>query len=146
MLDDATWQALALVLTLLAGAWTVYAFRRRGWASGLRGVGLTLLPAAAYLTGTLRLAGRIVDAVADWATRLVFSPTVWIGVVLFVVAVVLFGLAGLVAGRTPRHREVGSGRRGRSLPGNRTAERPGGPPVDDDLAEIEEILKRRGIS
>ena len=43
--DDVTWGALTLTLTLLGGIWTWCAFRRRGLASGLRGAGFTLLPA-----------------------------------------------------------------------------------------------------
>ena len=37
--DEVTWGALTLTLTLIGGLWTVYAFRRRGVASGLRGAG-----------------------------------------------------------------------------------------------------------
>ena len=56
--DDVTWGALTLTLTLLGGIWTWLAFRRRGVVSGLRGAAFTLLPAAAWLTGTLQLFTR----------------------------------------------------------------------------------------
>ena len=48
----------------------------------IRGLAITLLPAAAWLTGTLRLFTEIADAVTDWAVHLVFSPKVWLGVIL----------------------------------------------------------------
>ena len=38
--DDVTWGALTLTLTLLGAFWTWLAFRRRGLASGLRGAAL----------------------------------------------------------------------------------------------------------
>jgi hypothetical protein len=143
MVDDVTWQALTLVLTLCAGAWTVYAFRRRGVASGLRGAALTLLPLAALMTGTLRMFGRIGDAVLDWATRLVFSPVVWIGFTLFGVSVALFVVAGMVGRRSgDQPRAAPPSSRPDHLPPSRRGE----PAVDDDLADIEAILKKRGIT
>ena len=93
-MDDVAWGVLTFGLTLLGGIWTWFAYQRRGLAAGLRGAGLTLLPLAAYFTKTLKMFGRIVDAVGDWATDLVFSPRVWVGVVLAGVAGVLY-----VAGR-----------------------------------------------
>ena len=73
-MDDVTWGALALVLTMLGGFYTWWAYRNRGATPALRALALTLLPAAAWLTGTLKMFTRIVDAVVDWATDLVFSP------------------------------------------------------------------------
>ncbi|MDP2774107.1 MAG: hypothetical protein Q8O61_11185, partial [Nocardioides sp.] len=90
-MDDVTWAALALTLTLLGGIWTWLAYQRRGLPAALKGAGLTLLPLAAYLTKTLQMLTEVGDAVADWATTLVFSPVVWVGVVLGGAAVVLFG-------------------------------------------------------
>lgn len=144
-MDDATWFAFALTLTLLLGIGAYVAFRRRGLGAGLTGAGLTLLPMAAYLTRTLRMFTRIGDAVVDWAASLVFSPTVWVGLGLAGVAVALLG-----AGRLLRRRNPSSapqvGRRS-----DRPASLPGGAaggasaPPDDDLADIEALLRRRGI-
>ena len=36
-MDDASWLAWTATLTVLGAVWTVYAFRNRGAASGLRG-------------------------------------------------------------------------------------------------------------
>jgi hypothetical protein len=146
--DEATWTALAAVLTALGAAWTWFAFRHRSVASGLRGAGLTLLPAAAWLTGTLQMFTEIGGSVADWATDLVLSPRVWAGVVLAGLAVVLLVVSGIV-----RDRALAKGTRARTREAERGSPRqelpestPGEPPLDDDMAEVEAILRRRGIS
>ena len=137
-----TWGAFALTLTLLGGIWTWVAFRRRGVASGLRAAAFTLLPMAAYLTRTLRLFTRVAGAIADWAASLVFNPFVWVGFVLFGVSVSLFVVSGLLRARELGGRPEKGGRRGKQLPpGGR-----GAPAIDDDMAEIEALLRKRGIS
>jgi hypothetical protein len=162
--DSTTWAALALVLTLLGAAWTWVSWRRRGVAAGLRALAWTLIPVAAWLTGTLRLIGGIVEDVVDWAARLVFSPSVWLGVIVAAVAVGLWVLSGLMRARgigargegqqdrpvgsgrgTP---EVGAGKAGRSGKAGRTRAASKPAPAsddDDDMADIEAILKRHGI-
>ena len=137
-MDDATWTALALTLTLLGAAGTWLALRRRGVVAGLRGAGLTLLVPAAWLTDTLRMFTRIADAVGDWALGLALSPVVWTGIVLAGVSVLRLGTASVLSSRG-----VGT----RSRPAVEAApERRGAPAIDDDLADIEALLKRRGIS
>jgi hypothetical protein len=153
--DDLTWGALTLTLTLIGGLWTVYAFRRRGVASGLRGAGLTLLPAAAWMTGTLEMFTDIGGAVADWATTLVFSPVVWAGIVLAGISVLLLGASGALRERgrggkpgsaladgSTKASKKGS-KKSRELP---PGSGPGAPAIDDDMADIEAILRRRGIT
>ena len=145
-MSEATWAALTATLTLLGAIWTVYAFRNRGVASGLRGAGFTLLPAAAYTTGTLEMFTEIGQSVLDWATSLVFSPIVWAGVVLTGLSVVLFMVSGAMrergiggpagVGAAPERERKGLGRARQSEPAV----------VDDDLADIEAILRKRGIS
>jgi hypothetical protein len=149
--DEVTWGALTLTLTAIGAVWTWLAFQRRGVASGLRGAAYTLLPAAAFLTGTLEMFSEIGGSVADWATHLVFSPTVWLGIMLAGVSVVLFGVSGKLRSRQlgdakPRHdKAVGdsSNPRAGELP---AAGRKGEPAIDDDMAEIEAILRKRGIT
>jgi hypothetical protein len=151
-MDDATWAALSLVLTLMGGGWTWYAFRNRGITAGIRGAALTLLPPAAYLTGTLEAGVRIVDVVADWGAGLVFSPSVWFGMVLLGISVTLFFLANLLGSRGKGGAEPEAEKRADRKKKDRPAElaQPpagrGKPVIDDDLAEIEAILKKRGIS
>ena len=148
-----TWGALALALTVLGGGYTWWAFRHRGVAAGTRGAALTLLPPAAWLTGTLRMLTRIADAVGDWAVRLVFSPAVWAGVVLAGLSGVLFVLAGFLGRRSPTGSADGADRGRGPVAGaaerGRLGPAPAGrsnPVVDPELADIEAILKKRGIS
>ncbi|HZP14550.1 MAG TPA: hypothetical protein VFA96_01915 [Nocardioides sp.] len=91
-MDNAAWGALALALTVLIGVVTWGRARTRGPRTLVRGAGIALLPIAAYLTHTLKLIGRISSAVADWATGFVFSPVVWVGIVIAAVgAALIFG-------------------------------------------------------
>jgi hypothetical protein len=152
--DSSTWQALGLTLTVVGLLLSAVVWKRRGPASGLRGVAWSLLPLAAGLTGTLRLAGDIARAVGHWATRLVFSPVVWSGVVLAGISVVLFVVSGTMRSR-------GIGTRGRkpaaglpaersskpaSTPGSRAKAGGGRPAVqDEDMDDIEAILRKHGI-
>lgn len=151
-LDSATWAALALVLTAAGAACSYVAWRRHGLAAGTRGLAWTLLPVAAYLTGTLRLAGQITHDVTAWAVRLAFSPFVWLGIVVAGVSVVLFG-----ASATMRRRGIGTRERPptkRALKRQQTRQ-VAAPPrrkaeptlsTDDDLEDIAAILKKHGIS
>lgn len=152
-MDDAAWTALAMTLTALGGIYTWLAWRRRGVVAGLRGVAITLLAPALWLTDSLRMLTRIVDAVGDWALGLVFSPVVWAGVVLGGLSAVLFVVTGVMSARG-----VGASTARSSLPeasgpaGSARGEKQGRaqgkgePAIDDDLAEIEALLRKRGIS
>lgn len=144
--NPATW-ALALSLAILAGVWTFFAVRQGRHAAAVRGAGLVLLPFGLLLTGTLTLVLRILDAVSLWATRLVFSPSVWLGAALVVVALALiFGGRSLERRRGGKDvgrggdapdRELTAPKRGRAAPATTG---------DPELDEIEAILRRRGIS
>jgi hypothetical protein len=136
--DDVAWGALALSLTLLGGIWTWFAYRRRGFAAGLRGAAFTLLPLAAYLTKTLQMLGEIGDAVADWATSLVFNPQVWLGIVIAGVAGVLFVVSGWLGARRDDTPKQVRGKKPEAVEGSAI--------VDDDMADIEAILRDRGIT
>jgi hypothetical protein len=136
--DDVAWGALAVALTVLGGIWTWFAYQKRGFAAGMRGAAFTLLPLAAYLTKTLQMFGEIGDAVADWATALVFSPRVWLGIVVAGVSGVLFVVSGWLGGRR--------GDKTKKVKGSKPREVEGAAPVDDDLADIEAILRSRGIT
>lgn len=146
-MDQATWAALTAALTVLGAIWTWTAYRRHGLGSGLRALGVTLLPMAAWLTGTLRLATKIGTAVADWATSLVFNPLTWGGIGLAGVSVVLWVVGGIL-----RDREISRGKSAGEVTSTRSKRLPptdrstGGSPVDDDMADIEALLKKRGIT
>ena len=145
-IDTITWQALTLVLTLAGLVTTGMLWRLRGPASGLRMLGISLLPAAAYLTGTLRLLWEIGDALVSWAVRLTFSPAVWLGTALAGVSVLLFTVAGVLrrrqAGKAPAPSASALPRTTSSAPAKPTS----GAAKDEDMDEIEAILKRHGIS
>ncbi len=98
-IDAVTWQALGLVLTVVGLVLSAVVWTRRGPTAGLRAAAWSLLPLAAGLTGTLRLLAEVAGAVTTWATRLVFSPVVWIGLAVAVVAAVLFVVSGLMRRR-----------------------------------------------
>ncbi len=152
--DATTWQALGAVLTVLGLLISIVLWKRRGPATGLRGVAWSLLPLAAGLTGSLRLIWRIGDAVVDWAVRLVFSPVVWAGIVVAGVAVVLFGVSGAMRARGGRttsatsRKEARSQREAKAVAGERSAPPAGksGPAQDDGMEDIEAILRKHGIS
>lgn len=162
-MDDVTWVALTLTLTAVFAGVSWLAYQRRGLGAGLKGAGITVLPAAAYLTDTLRMFTRIVTAVGDWATGLVFSPLVWIGLVLAGMGVLLFGAGRAVdARRRPdaasdadkpgRTQTKPSGRLGPgrakgapASPVNDAAANPDNK-VDGELDEIEALLRKRGIT
>lgn len=148
--DAATWQALGLVLTIAGLLVSVVVWRRAGAGRGLRAAAWSLVPLAAGLTGLLRLAWDILDLLLSWAVRLVFSPVVWLGIVVAVVALVLH-----VVGTLLLRRSSGSGRRelapGGERPGTAPAPRGGRPAraqgqVIDDQDDIEAILRKHGIS
>ena len=108
--EGTTWAALTAALTVAGAIWTWIAFRRRGAANGLRAMGFTLLPAAAWLTGTLEMVVEIAGSVTDWATGLVFNVLTWSGVGLAGLALVLFVVSGFIRDRQLA-RGAGAGRR-----------------------------------
>jgi len=150
-MDEAAWGALAITLTLLGGLYTYVAYQRRGLAAALRGAGLTLLPVAAWLTGVLELLTEVGDAVGGWAVKLALSPSLWAGVALAGFAVVLFVVSGFLAkrgvGSKPKAAKAPRSERKTLSPADA---RPSAPVVDDgvdaEMAEIEAILRKRGIT
>lgn len=133
-MDNAAWGALALALTVLVGVVTWTRARTRGPRTLVRGAGIALLPIAAYLTHTLRLIGRITSAVADWATGFVFSPVVWVGIVVAAIGAALIFGARWVPG-------TATARRAAKEPKAVTAT---GSSSEDD--ELTALLRKHGIS
>ncbi|MFD0690381.1 hypothetical protein [Actinomadura fibrosa] len=140
-MSDAAIFAISLGVTLagLVISWGVY--RRRGAASGTRAVAWSLVPLAAALTG-----------VTEFFVDLAFDPEKWAGVALAGLAVVLY----LASGAALSRRGGGGGKSAEKGGGEpkaaRRAAKPKGavggasPSGDPDLAEIEQILRNRGIS
>src|ERR1700733_6908270 len=86
---------LGLVLSYLV-------MRRRGLGSGLRGAAWSLLPLAAYLTGSVKMFWKIGVAIADFAKGFVFSTEVWSGIAVAGLAVLLFVVSGPLRRRGKR--------------------------------------------
>src|SRR5688572_30055998 len=125
----------------------------------MRALGFTTLPVAAWLTGTLEMVTEIAGSVTDWATGLVLDPRTWTGIGLAGLAVVLWVVSGILRDRQLARAQQGGGepsarqRRRAAAPGKArgTSLPPGSQPssapvVDEDMADIEAMLKRRGIS
>jgi hypothetical protein len=148
MLDDAAWLALTAALTVLGALWTVRSYRKRGAAGAVRGVAVTLLPPAAFLTGTLELVTDVTSATVDWATGLVFNPFMWIGIAMAGLSVLLFGVSSRMTARSEARPETKGAVAGQpAAPGlPASSDKRGEPLIDDDLADIEAILKKRGIT
>src|SRR5487761_211396 len=154
------WLPLCGGLTGLGLVVSWFAFRRRGFAAGLRGVAWSLLPLAAYLTGAIEMIWKIGVAIGDFGTSFIFSPEKWAGVAVVVVAAVAFVVSGLLRRSRP-------GKGGKPKDGTKDGKKDGKPKVaaekgqaiaarpgkavagaddDDDFSEVEKILRSRGIS
>ena len=146
-MDEAAWGALTLSLTVLGGIYTWFAFRSRGFVAGLRGVGFTIIPVALLLTDTLEMATKIGSAVGDWVGGFVFSPASWLGIILAVASVTCFVAAGFLAergvGAAPSEKKPG---RKELTKGKGTKKEPVLSDVDPEMAEIEALLRKRGIT
>ena len=161
------WLPLCAGLTGIGLVASWFAMRRRGLRAGLRGAAFSLLPLAAYLTGSIEMFWKIGTAIGTFATSFVFSPKVWSGVGVAVLAAGLFvvsaggrrrkrarkagqavadpvapgGTAGgpgdVAAGKGPGRKELAT---------KPARARKGAPDDDDDMAGVEDILRRHGIT
>lgn len=174
--NSITWLPLCAALTGIGLVISWFVMRRRGLGSGLRGAAWSLLPLAAYLTGSIKMFYKIGTAIGDFATSFVLSPKVWSGVGVAGLAAVLFVVSGPAKRRRRRARRVSGedahgetaapvqpgsalepAARGKPDKKNVTAgtrkgaletspaRAPKKAPADDDMREVEEILRRRGI-
>jgi len=168
--NDLTLLPFCVGLTLLGliGSWA--AWRRRGLAAGTRGVAWSLLPVSLYLTGLLELLWDVVKSVSSWVAHLIFSPTVWAGVALFGVSVVLYVVSGVAMRRRggavpekaakPKTPSAAVGELTATGPEPASAGKPAAKPAkaakapkaakgqesSEEFDEIEDILKRHGIN
>ncbi len=136
---------LCIGLALLGVIATGFAWRRRNKGRVIQGVALALAPVALYFSGLLRLLWNGIVAVGTWASTLILSPAIWFGLALLGFCVVLWVVGGIVARRSrARAKAVPSKSSAAALPAKGKSDR-NQPPVDDDMAEIEALLKARGI-
>lgn len=155
--DQIAWLPLCGGLTALGLVLSWFAWRRRGAAAGLRGAAWSLLPLAAYLIGVVKLLWRFGVAIGDFAGSFVLSPLVWSGVIVVAVSIILF----VVSGQMRRRRKAKSAGAPGAVAGNGRPAAPARPgaaalpaqqpkgkgkaAADDDMSDVEEILRRRGI-
>jgi membrane protein implicated in regulation of membrane protease activity len=88
--NSIAWFPLCIGLTGAGLVLSWFTWRRKGVRRGIRAVAWSLLPLALYLTGSILLVGRIGSAIVQFASSFVFSPKTWAGVILFVLAAVIF--------------------------------------------------------
>jgi hypothetical protein len=171
------WLPLCAGLTGIGLVASWFAMRRRGLMAGLRGAAWSLLPLAAYLTGSIAMFWKIGTAIGTFATSFAFSLKVWSGVGVAALAALLFvvsaagrrrkrargkqaageqpgpagrggmdaaGRNGTATGGAGKDRAKGSA--GKELVAKPTRAAKGVPDDDDDMAGVEDILRRHGIT
>jgi hypothetical protein len=149
------WWPWAGAMTVLLLVVTVLTWRRRGAGTGLKLLGVSLLPMAAVLLGLQRTLRLVVTAVWDFIRQFVGITTAWIGLGMAALGVLLYLLGGAINAR--QLSRARAGQPGEVQDGTRPAVGPSGstaratkankkPDGDDDLSDVEEILRRRGIS
>lgn len=175
------WLPLCAALTALGLVVTYALGRRRGFRAMLRGAAWSLLPLAAYLTGSIQMFWKIGAAIGNFATGFVFSPVKWAGIAVAGLSAVLFvattgrerrkaarakaaaraaekqdkkaagsaatpaGLDGAQAGATVPLPATRRPEPAKNQAPAAKSPRKGAAPLDDDMKDIEEILRKRGI-
>ena len=132
--NDVVWLPNALILTAVLAAVAVWRWRRKGPLIGMRWVGVAMLPLALYAIGLFRLIWTVGLASSRFVTGFVFRPSVWLGLFLALIAVVLIVLPSKVAGKDA----VTDRESPKALSKKRSTS-------DDDMTDIEDILKKHGI-
>jgi hypothetical protein len=155
------WWPVAGALTLVGLVLTVLLWRRRGAGAGMRMLGVSLLPGAIVLVGLQGVLKELWKSVFRFATNLLFSPQIWVGVGMGVLAVLCILIGNRLTVR--KLKEVGSttttsgskpavkgstasaksGSPAKQVAAKRDSKEPTGLEGMDD---IDEILKRRGIN
>lgn len=141
-------------IALLGVIITGLAWRRGSKGRVIQGIGVVIAPIALYFAGLLTLVWDTVVALVGWAGRIVFTPLVWLGLSLLAVCFVLWIVGGIVAKRAGDKEKPEKSKKetaaGGQAPQVGTGKKPEqekqqAAPVDEDMAEIEELLKKRGI-
>lgn len=172
--NQIAWLPLCAGLTGLGLVLSWFAMRRRGLRAGMFGAAWSLLPLAAYLTGSVLMFWRMGVAIGDFAKGFAFSAKVWSGIAVAGLSLVLFVVSGGLRRRKAVKKDADTkGVTPASAPGGALATVPGAVAAgrsgaatvptepaklprrskpaaaksdDDDMRDVEEILRRRGIS
>jgi hypothetical protein len=156
------WFPLCAGVTGVGLVGSYLAYRRRGFAAGLRGVAWSVLPLAAYLTQSVQTLWDMGVKLVDFATGFVFSPERWAGIALVGLAFVAFVVSGVlrrtrpakdgaaedgaVRGRAAKQKAAKGGPAPKQALERRSNRQAAAAGDDDDFREIEQILRNRGIS
>ncbi|HEX6234408.1 MAG TPA: hypothetical protein VFZ63_14875 [Jiangellaceae bacterium] len=113
--------------------------RHKGWAGSLQ-----------MAAGGFLLIGAAAIGIVGFLAGLVLNPLAWLGVVALGIASVLFVAGQRLEGRSTGRAVKGSGdaegaKAVRGKQAKAVESKKPQPGVDDDMAEIEEILRRHGI-
>jgi hypothetical protein len=100
------WLSLCTALTALGLVLTVLIGRRRSVRAMLHGAAWSLIPIAAYMTGSTLMFWRIGEAIGSFATSFAFSTLRWAGIGVAALIVVLF----LAGGGRQRRKAAKAGR------------------------------------
>lgn len=161
------WLPICAGLTAVGVLISVLVWRRRGAPSGLRIFSWSLLPMGLYLIGVLPVIVPFVVRLVTWVTDAVFSLTAWIGVALLALAVLLWIVSGRLLGRRSAAvegdgdtdavtskssgKEVTAGSSSTPAKDSKAKDTKAKDTAakdkdDDGMGDIEDILKRRGIT
>ncbi len=140
--NDVVWLPNALIMTALLGAVAVWRWRRKGAISGLRWTGVAMLPLSLYAMGLFRLFWNVAISISNFATGFVWRPSVWIGLIMAVIAVALIVLPARLDRSLPGADGTPSRSSKKTKQVSSTKSRSTG---DDDMDEIQDILKKHGI-
>ena len=178
--NSIAWLPLGAGLTVLGLVLTYIVARRRGLRAMLRGAAWSLLPIAAYLTGSIEMFWKIGTAIGNFASAFAFSTEKWAGIGVVALAAALFAASGgRVRRKAARERAAARAaeRKGAAGAPDATIPVPGARKPDtaaldeptralakpakgrhagkgeateaaqpgDDLKDVEEILRKRGI-
>ncbi len=142
-----TWSTLpwAAVLSAAAafGGWR--AWRRGDRPTAVRRSGWALVPWALWFVGLMGVVVRVGSAIASWAAGFVFRPSAWLGLAIGVVAVALVAAGSLGKRRASRTGSDGLTAKpaGSTGPAELSTRKPA--VGDDDMDDIEAILRKHGI-
>jgi len=154
--------AIALIGIVLAGL----AWRRGNKGRVVQAAALVVIPFGLYLTGLLTVLWSFIVNLFRWAVHLIFSPLHWVGFGIIALSIVLFVIGAVLArfggNAKPADKKVTGRSSDTALPKSGTTaavSKPAGkkaankgiagaqqnPDVDPEMAEIEALLKSRGI-
>ncbi|HYJ69545.1 MAG TPA: hypothetical protein VEX15_17970 [Nocardioidaceae bacterium] len=133
------WLPWVVALSALATWWALSAWRRGEHAAAMRRFGWAIVPWSAWLLGMFTLGWRIGDALGDWGTRFVFNPAAWLGFIAAGVAVVMIWVGSRFGGSSDDDVPDQPRKRRKSIESDSGS-------GSDEFADIEAILKKRGIT